>query len=80
MYISIPAIEKIKKISYTKCYIYIDSLELDSNAVIRAIITDEDETESKTFVYQLEGKEYGFWKTDDYLKEWVLSKIKYECF
>jgi hypothetical protein len=77
---TISPITKINTIVYSKCRIYIDELILNTKATIRVVVHNNEDTESKTFVYEMTQQEYQRWLTDDYLIEYIKNKLRDEVF
>lgn len=77
---NISPITKTDTIIYSKCRIYVDELILNTKAKLRVVVINENDTKAKTFIYEMTQQEYSRWMTDDYVIEWVKSKLREEIF
>ena len=71
--IDIPA--KIKTIELIKATIWIREISLFDYAIIDVRLVDSIGSVHDTFSYKLEGQDYLDWKDDQYLIDWIKSKL-----
>lgn len=80
-YIPIDPIEKIKRITYTKMEIKILNMPFgDNSCEIQVLVYDDNMDNLKSFCYLITGADYLNWTTDNYVINWVKSKLKQEIF
>lgn len=80
-YIPIDTITKIKTIAYTQMTIKIIEMTFGENsATIQVNLLDELKDNIKSFIYIISGIDYLNWTTDNYIVNWVKSKLKLENF
>ena len=77
----ISPITKTKTIVYSKYRIIVDRIYFGENkADVKIILCNEEETESKEFLYNLSSIEYLQWVSDSSLREIIKQKIRNETF
>lgn len=80
-YIQIDSITKVKTICYSQMTIrIIEMIFGDNSATIQVCLYDDLKENSKSFVYVISGTDYLNWTTDNYIINWVKSKLKLENF
>ncbi len=74
-------ITKIKTIVYTQFEINILRIGLGENLCELFVrVYDATKENEKAFSYLLEGQEYKYWSSDEYVVNWVREKLKNELF
>lgn len=78
-FIQISPITKVKTITYTQIQINIISHIFGSNECeILVNVCDDNKEYNKQFSYLISGTDYLNWTTDNYIINWVMSKLKLE--
>lgn len=74
-------ITKIKTIVYTQMEIKILRMNLgQDNCELFVQVFDATKENEKAFYYLLDGQEYKYWSSDEYVVNWVREKLKNELF
>ena len=79
--LDISPITKVKTIVYSKIEIKINRLNFGQNSCeIYVRVFDDNGENEKIFIYLISGTDYLEWTTDNYLINWVKSKLRCEVF